>query len=127
MLSFELIQTMESTILYKMRMRTEAKNDICSFSESPGSRSIVVRLIVCCPTGKCIRPTVGRSSGEWKALWLTKVIGECHNVIALVGHIYWPINTQKSSRPTVVLNVIEALGVVYAESKKKNNAGKLMA
>ena len=45
---------------YKMRMRTEAKMSYDYLMRRP----IVARLIVCCPTCKCCRPTVGRSSDD---------------------------------------------------------------
>ena len=61
----DLEQTINSIILYNMRMRYEAK--------------MPYDYLMC-------RPTVGRLSADRKTLQLIKVIGEvCFNVIAPVG------------------------------------------
>ena len=55
------VQIINSAILYYMRMRTDAK---MSYDRSTAGRPIVSRLDACYPTGKCNRPTVGRSLGD---------------------------------------------------------------
>ena len=108
----DLVQTINSIILYNMRMRNEAKMPYDFLMRrptvgrsSPDSLYAVPHVNVVGRRSADGRPIVSRLSADRKTLQLIKVIGEvCFNVIAPVGRqncIHRPIKMQNSCRRTI--------------------------